>query len=318
MISENAVDSKSADCKEKPTLQPSGKWMSVKEMGDLLGIRKTDRYWLVHKQVFRTETMYGKMWVNTESFEKWYANQVKYRKVTGEEPGQELKEWSLSPQDIMHLLEIPEYRVYELIKEKGWEIVMVDGWMRITRKSFFRWYRGQKHYRTVQDRIRDRELEDATITFPQAAGMLGLTRQQFYLVMHNQRYSHFFDYVEVAGRRRVTKESFQRFLDGQDDYRIREIKEPETENGADQEKAGKDENIALEKDAISADKASTPFLTIAEAAQLAGVSRQLISRYAARGYFGNCRHGSKVRIPREVFTEWMNIRAEETRSDGDD
>ena len=100
--------------------------MSVKEMGDLLGIRKTDRYWLVHKNAFETNTIRGKMWVNIESFEKWYANQVKYRKVTGEEPGLELKEWSLSPRDIAQLLEIPEYRVYELIKEKDWETVTVD------------------------------------------------------------------------------------------------------------------------------------------------------------------------------------------------
>ena len=90
--------------------EPERIWMSVKEMGDLLGIRKTDRYWLVHKNVFETSTIRGKMWVNIESFEKWYANQVKYRKVTGEEPGLELKEWSLSPRDIAQLLEIPEYR----------------------------------------------------------------------------------------------------------------------------------------------------------------------------------------------------------------
>ena len=95
--------------------EPDRIWMSVKEMGDLLGIRKTDRYWLVHKNVFETSTIRGKMWVNIESFEKWYANQVKYRKVTGEEPGLELKEWSLSPRDIAQLLEIPEYRAYELI-----------------------------------------------------------------------------------------------------------------------------------------------------------------------------------------------------------
>ena len=77
--------------------EPDRIWMSVKEMGDLLGIRKTDRYWLVHKNVFETRTIRGKMWVNIESFEKWYANQVKYRKVTGEEPGLELKEWSRKP-----------------------------------------------------------------------------------------------------------------------------------------------------------------------------------------------------------------------------
>ena len=28
------------------------KWMSVSEMGELLRLKKTDRYWLVHKRIF--------------------------------------------------------------------------------------------------------------------------------------------------------------------------------------------------------------------------------------------------------------------------
>ena len=208
--------------------EPERIWMSVKEMGDLLGIRKTDRYWLVHKNVFETSTIRGKMWVNIESFEKWYANQVKYRKVTGEEPGLELKEWSLSPRDIAQLLEIPEYRVYELIKEKNWETVTVDFWTRVRRDSFEKWYQSQKHYRTAEDRENDQALEDASLTFPQAAAILGLPRKQFYLIMKDKRYSHFFEFVEMAGRRRVTKASFGRFLNGQDKYHIAEKKDPET------------------------------------------------------------------------------------------
>ena len=160
--------------------EPERIWMSVKEMGDLLGIRKTDRYWLVHKNVFETSTIRGKMWVNIESFEKWYANQVKYRKVTGEEPGLELKEW---------------YRVYELIKEKDWETVTVDFWTRVRRDSFEKWYQSQKHYRTGEDRENDQALEDATITFPQAAAILGLPRKQLYMIMKDKRYSHFFEFV---------------------------------------------------------------------------------------------------------------------------
>jgi len=33
----------------------------------------------------------GKIRINIVSFEKWYANQIKYHKVTGEEPGKKLK-----------------------------------------------------------------------------------------------------------------------------------------------------------------------------------------------------------------------------------
>ena len=68
------------------------KWMSVHEMGDMLGLKKTDRYWLVHKNYFRTETLLGKMRVEIASFEKWYANQDWYHKVNGEAPGKELRQ----------------------------------------------------------------------------------------------------------------------------------------------------------------------------------------------------------------------------------
>ena len=38
---------------------PEKKYMSVAEMGRLLGLKKTDRYWLVHKNFFKTEVILG-------------------------------------------------------------------------------------------------------------------------------------------------------------------------------------------------------------------------------------------------------------------
>lgn len=294
--------------------EPDRIWMSVKEMGDLLGIRKTDRYWLVHKNVFETRTIRGKMWVNIESFEKWYANQVKYRKVTGEEPGLELKEWSLSPRDIAQLLEIPEYRAYELIKEKAWETVTVDFWTRVRRDSFEKWYQSQKHYRTAEDRENDKAQEEATLTFPQAAAILGLPRQQFYLILKDKRYSHFFEFVEVAGRRRVTKASFGRFLNGQDRYCIVEKKDPETiEKPAvlSESPSAETDEFKTKKEWLLAKDAPITFMTIEEAALQSGISPQAISRYAMRGHFGECRKiGGKVRIPEKHFQKWMTERQE--------
>ena len=51
--------------------------MSVPEMRKLLGIKKTESYWLVHKNYFKTELINGTMRVDIASFEKWYANQTK-------------------------------------------------------------------------------------------------------------------------------------------------------------------------------------------------------------------------------------------------
>lgn len=60
--------------------------MSVPEMRRMLGLRKTDSYWLVHKQCFETVMVKGKMRIVIDSFERWYANQVKYKKVDGPPP----------------------------------------------------------------------------------------------------------------------------------------------------------------------------------------------------------------------------------------
>lgn len=61
------------------------------EMRRMLGLRKTDSYWLVHKQCFETVIVKGKMRIVIDSFEHWYANQVKYKKVDGPPPGEELR-----------------------------------------------------------------------------------------------------------------------------------------------------------------------------------------------------------------------------------
>ena len=294
-------------------------WMSVKEIGDLLGIRKTDRYWLVHKNVFETKTIHGKMWVNVESFEKWYANQVKYQKITGEEPGMELKEWSFSPRDIALLLEISEDRVYELIKTKGWETVTVDYWLRIKKDSFWEWYQNQKHYRTTEDRQNDEALENATITFPQAAAILGLTRKEFYPVLRDKRYAQFFEIVEIAGRRRITKASFGRFLNGQDRYRIVEKKEPAKPAAFSGSTALPSEEFKTKEEWRNAKDIPVRLLSIEEAAQKSGISPQAISRYALRGQFGDCRRiGGMVRIPEKQFQAWMKERREEGEIHGID
>ena len=96
-------------------------WMTVPEMGKLLGLKKTDRYWLVHKNVFESKEIAGKIRINIASFEKWYANQIKYHKVTGEEPGKELKCWSYSVKEVADLLEVDDYLVYDLLKKNQME-----------------------------------------------------------------------------------------------------------------------------------------------------------------------------------------------------
>ena len=49
--------------------------MSVPEMRELLGLKKTESYWLVHRSFFKTKIIGGQMRVDLESFEEWFISQ---------------------------------------------------------------------------------------------------------------------------------------------------------------------------------------------------------------------------------------------------
>ena len=177
------------------------------EMGKLLGLKKTDRYWLVHKNVFESKEIAGKIRINIASFEKWYANQIKYHKVTGEEPGKELKSWSYSVKEVADLLGVDEYLVYDLLKKNQMEAVIVDYWKRIPKESFQNWYKSQSRYRTKEDREKDALLEDATITMPEMGKLLGLKKTDRYWLVHK----NVFESKEIAGKIRINIASFEKW-----------------------------------------------------------------------------------------------------------
>jgi hypothetical protein len=54
------------------------------------------------------------MMIDVESFEKWYANQVKHRKVDGPEPGAELTSRSYSFSEVAKMLGVSSAVVYEI------------------------------------------------------------------------------------------------------------------------------------------------------------------------------------------------------------
>src|SRR5699024_4095027 len=65
---------------------------SVPEMREMLGLGKTEAYWLVKKKYFKTIIVAGRIRVIRDSFEEWYANQYTYQKVGGPPPGADLKD----------------------------------------------------------------------------------------------------------------------------------------------------------------------------------------------------------------------------------
>lgn len=190
--------------------------MSVPEMGRLLGLCKTESYWLIKKNYFKTITVGGNMRVMIDSFESWYANQFKYQKVDGTPPGEELKKTTYSVEELGQRLGLKEATAYELIAKGHFEIVEVLGKRRITKDSFERWYASQSDYRTIEDQKKDAEIVAVTYGLPEIARMLGVHRQNVYGIADKGC----FDLIRVGRHNRATKESFMKWYQSQNRYRL--------------------------------------------------------------------------------------------------
>ena len=94
--------------------------MSVREMRELLGIKKTDSYWLLKKNCFEIVKISGKMRIVKKSFEDWYQNQAEYTKVTIQSPDGFTCAVSNKPfyplNEASQLSDIPERDLYRMIQ----------------------------------------------------------------------------------------------------------------------------------------------------------------------------------------------------------
>ena len=221
----NDVSDRSAGRSEKR----KGSLMSVRELGETLGLKKTERYRLMHLGWFETAEYLGKMWVIRDSFEKWYANQTRYRKADGEEPGRELKDWSYSMRDIARMFGLSETTVYGIVERNRIETAETDGGRRVMKESFERWYAGQGRYRKPEDREKDRELrrlmrgtsfdEAGTrdilacgsdyLRIEEAMRLAGVSKPTLYKKIR----AACFETVRVGRNIRIRKDSFVRWLE---------------------------------------------------------------------------------------------------------
>lgn len=127
--------------------------MSVMEMGKSLGLGKTESYWLVHKEQFETRFVAGKMRVMVESFERWYANQLHYKKISGELPGKELLKRTMTVPTMAKLLGIKEANAYELIHRLHFRSVKTEyssQRLLVDKATFNEWLKKQTHYKIVE------------------------------------------------------------------------------------------------------------------------------------------------------------------------
>lgn len=281
--------------------------MSVPEMAKLLGIKKTDSYWLVHQNYFKTTIIAGKMRVDKASFEKWYANQTHHQKVNGEQPGKNICEKTYTIRELSESLGICKECVVEAMRKHHIRMITVNGQFRVNRKDFDAWYVSQSHYRNQQDRERDKALKDVSLTVPEIARMLGVDSWTAWFRIAKDPNNHL-DMIRVADRPRITKESFETWYANQSQYRIVEDTRQGTPAALTYEKSLE----RLKGLSVNGDEAISP----QEAGKLLNMDTKALYRWIEYGELPSKKIGKYIRIKVEDLIYWieqhkgMNIQQE--------
>lgn len=183
--------------------------MTVPQMRKMLGLKKTESYWLVHRNFFQTDIVNGHMMIDVESFEKWYANQVKHRKVDGPEPGAELTKMSYSFAEVAEMLGVSGAVVYEIWDKNNLETFTVDFVKRIPKDVFEKWYAGQTRYRKRKHGSHVGAKRSRYISREEAAVMAGVAPA----TVSRWAGEGYFRYTKTDKILRIKRDSFENWLD---------------------------------------------------------------------------------------------------------
>lgn len=291
----------------KELVELKRKTMSVPELRQLLGLGKTDSYWLVNRNCFNTVCLNGRIRIFIDSFEEWYANQIKYKKANGLPPGEKLIEYSYSVPDIAALLGINEQSVYDRIHSGLLETFLVDSWIRVTKESFDRWYQSQDKFRTPKDRLRDAEIEAATISMPDMARLLGTHRNNVYSILSKHR--DCFEFVTVAEQKRVTKESFEKWYCSQTKYHkvIVELAAnvQETADYSEIPSDSNSEDLEVQTQTEPEPILDKSYYTVDEIQQILRLHKNSAYSLIKKNEFKVIRAGKSFLIPKATFADWL-------------
>ena len=194
---------------------------SVPELRKMLGIGKTESYWILKHRRIETVTIHGEIRILRPSFQEWYRHQTKYQIVGGPPPGEALRESSYSVKEIAELLAVSDDTIYTRISRGEFETFTADSCIRITKASFERWYSAQEKHRKPEDRVHDEQIRKETYSMPEIARILGVHRNTIYGIIGNEKNRNVFEIVRVSGQQRVTIESFTRWLNSQKRYKLK-------------------------------------------------------------------------------------------------
>lgn len=125
------------------------------------------------------------MRVDIASFEKWYANQVKHKKVNGEEPGAELMKSSYSFRDAANLLGITKEKLSVITRasrfKEYFEIRVFEDKKWISKKSFQYFLNAQSVYQVTSEPEKEDPAEHGNmetkeyVSRQEAAALAGVT-----------------------------------------------------------------------------------------------------------------------------------------------
>ena len=261
------------------------------------------------------------MRVLIDSFEEWYANQIKYQKIDGQPPGDRLREKSYSARDIGKMLGISTSYAYDIIRQEGIPTITVDYWKRVKKEDFDKWYEGQDRFLLKKERMILDASVGELISLPEMARMLDVTRSSAYSIANSAKGKKYLKEVMVGRRRHVTLESFEEWYRNQDQY-LKPGDEPEDY----QRKRKRYEECLTAKPVVKPRKRKTSkpstnpdLLTIDQAAIIAGVSSATVGRWLKNGSIKKGAYSKKlIRIRREDFEEFLIQRQEDNRKDGRD
>lgn len=282
--------------------------MSVPMLRKLLGLGKTDSYWLIHQGRFESVQVNRRYYIKIDSFEKWYENQTKYKKVDGTPPGKQLSATSYSVPEVAAMLGVSDDTIYSRIHAGAFDTFLAEGWIRITKKSFQNWYSAQSRLRTEADKLLDSDAIDSSISLTDAARALGTHRNNIYELI--KKHPAEFEIVTVAGRKRITRESFEKWYCGQSRYRFKvSIESSPSSEPSDCEKAESetvvDDSTTGNQEAPQA--TDRPYYTVEEIQLRMSLSKKEAYGLAQAGLFKIIRVGKRYFIPKDSFEEWLSI-----------
>ena len=183
----------------------------------------------------------------------------------------------------------------------------MDYWKRVPRDAFEKWYASQSKYRTLEDQEKDAELERHSMTMPEMARLLDVPRKTVYEIMRSERGRKTLQVIELAGKKRILNRSFDIWYAGQTEYLKPEDRagHPEAANihYAD---CLKSSPKRTKKETPKAVSSNPEYLTVDEAALLAGVEHGRILKWIRKNRFPVVRSGKKlIRIPRTTFEDFL-------------